>query len=265
MSTDKSQDYLDGLVNELRKLPKETGWVEFKENMANPEDIGEYISALSNTAALNGKANAYVVWGITDDTHDVAGTTFKPSGMKKGNEDLENWLLRLLSPRLHFRFYEFEHEGKPLVLLEIPRASGKPTQFSGIEYIRVGSYRQKLKDYPDLERELWRIFETTPFEELKAMERVDTAQVLTLLDYPAYFDLLSQPLPADRDKILARLTEDGLIVANQAGGCPPVEARLYLGNGAISVIRASTRVVLPLPVGPMMADPPGSISQLCLP
>ena len=218
MSTDKSQDYLDGLVNELRKLPKETGWVEFKENMASPEDIGEYLSALSNTAALNGKANAYVVWGITDATHDVVGTTFKPSGMKKGNEDLENWLLRLLSPRLHFRFYEFAHEGQPLVLLEIPRASGKPTQFSGIEFIRVGSYRQKLKDYPDLERELWRIFETTPFEELKAMERVDTAQVLTLLDYPAYFDLLSQPLPADRDKILARLTEDGLIAANQAGG-----------------------------------------------
>ena len=218
MSTDKSQDYLVGLVNELRKLPAETGWLEFKENAANPEDIGEYLSALSNTAALNGKANAYLVWGIKDGTHEVTGTAFKPGQTKKGNEDLENWLLRLLSPRLHFRFYEFVFEGKPLVLLEIPRATGKPTQFSGAEFIRVGSYRQKLKDYPDLERELWRIFETTPFEELKAMERVDTAQVLTLLDYPAYFDLLSQPLPADREKILARLVEDRLIVANEAGG-----------------------------------------------
>ena len=59
MSTDKPQEYLVGLVNELRKLPAETGWVEFKENAANPEDIGEYLSALSNSAALNGKANAY--------------------------------------------------------------------------------------------------------------------------------------------------------------------------------------------------------------
>ena len=58
MSTDKSQEYLVGLVNELRKLPAETGWLEFKENVANPEDIGEYLSALSNAAALNGKANA---------------------------------------------------------------------------------------------------------------------------------------------------------------------------------------------------------------
>jgi len=218
MSADKPQEYLAGLVNELRKLPAETGWVEFKENVGNPEDIGEYLSALSNTAALNGKTNAYVVWGIKDGTLEVTGTAFNPGQTKKGNEDLENWLLRLLSPRLLFRFYEFPYEGKPLVLLEIPRATGKPTQFSGVEFIRVGSYRQKLKDYPELERELWRVFATTPFEELKAMERVDTAQVLVLLDYPAYFDLLSQPLPTDRDKILARLTDDRLIVANPAGG-----------------------------------------------
>jgi len=213
-----STQYLAGLVNELCKLPSETGWVEFKVNVADPEEIGEYLSAQSNTAALCGKANAYIVWGIEDASHKVAGTGFKPSQTKKGNENLENWLVRLLNPRLHFHFYEFEYVGKPLVLLEIPRAMGKPTQFSGVEFIRVGSYRQKLKEYPDLERSLWRIFETTPFEELKAIEHVDSGQVLTLLDYPSYFDLLSLPLPADRDKILARLAEDRLIVANQAGG-----------------------------------------------
>ncbi|MEI6233863.1 MAG: ATP-binding protein [Planctomycetota bacterium] len=217
MSTNFNVDYLRGLVTELRKLPSETGWVEFKENNANPEEIGEYLSALSNAAAVDGKANAYVVWGIHDQTHDVTGTTFAPSRAKKGNEDLESWLLRLLSPRLHFRFYEFEYEGQPVVLLEIPRATGKPTQFEGTEFIRVGSYRKKLKDFPDHARDLWRIFDTTPFEELKAKERVDTAEVLKLLDYPSYFELLSRPLPTDRVKILDCLIEDRLIVANGAG------------------------------------------------
>ncbi len=33
--------YLRGLVDELRKLPNETPWVEFKHNNANPEGIGE--------------------------------------------------------------------------------------------------------------------------------------------------------------------------------------------------------------------------------
>lgn len=104
------------------------------------------------------------------------------------------------------------------MLLEIPRAHGKPTQFSGVEFIRVGSHRKKLKDYSDLERDLWRIFDTTPFEELIASERVDATEVLKLLDYPGYFDLLSRPLPTDRAKILEALTEDRLIASNVAGG-----------------------------------------------
>ena len=218
MSTVPTQDYLNGLVGELLKLPAETGWVEFKENNSDPQEIGEYLSAISNSAALQGKANGYLVWGVHDKTHDVVGTTFKPTQTKKGNENLENWLIRLLNPRLHFYFYELTHQGKPIVVLEIPRASGRPVQFQGVEFIRVGSYRQKLKDHPQIEKELWRIFETTPFEELTAMHGVTADTVLSLLDFPSYFELLGQPLPSDRDKILARLKEDRMTVPNQAGG-----------------------------------------------
>lgn len=217
MSIQPTQDYLNGLVTELRKLPNETGWIEFKEGNTNPEDIGEYLSALSNTAALLGKANGYVVWGIKDGTHEVVGTSFKPAQTKKGNEDIESWLTRLLNPRIHFRFYEVTHERQPVVVLEIPRAQGRPVQFQGVEFIRVGSYRQKLKDHPQIEKDLWRVFDTTPFEELIALERVDADKVLSVLDYPGYFDLLAQPLPSSRDKILARFAEDRMIVPNQAG------------------------------------------------
>ena len=64
MSTSVSQEYLNGLVAELRKLPSETAWIEFKVNNADPEEVGEYLSALSNAAALYGKANAYLVWAV---------------------------------------------------------------------------------------------------------------------------------------------------------------------------------------------------------
>ena len=70
--------FLRSLVSELRKLPAEIQWVEFKENNANPQDIGEYLSALSNAAAMVRKSNAYLVWGIKDGTHEVVGTTFEP-------------------------------------------------------------------------------------------------------------------------------------------------------------------------------------------
>ena len=217
MSTGPTQEYLNGLVAEFRKLPQETGWLEFKENNTNPEDIGEYISALSNTAAVEGKANAYVIWGIKDDTHEVVGTTFKPALAKKGGQEIQNWLAHALSPQLHFHFYEIVHEGQPVVVLEIPRAEGSPVQFNGIEYIRVGSYRQKLRDHPQIEKDLWRIFDKLPFEELIALAHVDTADVLTFIDYAAYFELLEQPLPTDRDKILARLIDERMLVSDSAG------------------------------------------------
>lgn len=48
----RSIEYLQSLVRELAKLPDETEWIEFKCNNKQPQMIGEYISALSNSAAL---------------------------------------------------------------------------------------------------------------------------------------------------------------------------------------------------------------------
>lgn len=218
MTIGDAPDYLLGLIDELRKLPAEAAWVEFKENNSNPEDVGEYLSALSNAAALAGKANGYLVWGIRDGTHEVVGTNFQPGRARKGGEALESWLLRLLTPRLNFQFHEIVCDGKPVVLLEIPRASGRPVQFRGVEFVRVGSHRQRLKDHPQIERKLWRLFDTMPFEEFKAAERLDDAAVLAQLDYPSYFDLLKKLLPANRSVILQALADDRMILPNQAGG-----------------------------------------------
>lgn len=79
MSTTYSHDHLAGLVREMCNLTGEVEWVEFKHNMAVPQEIGEYISALANAAALNGKIHAYVLWGVANETHEVLGTTFDPN------------------------------------------------------------------------------------------------------------------------------------------------------------------------------------------
>lgn len=217
MITNRSTEYIISLVQELRKLPSETEWLEFKVNKADSQEIGEYLSALENSAALAGKAFAYLVWGIENESHAIRGTTFSPASTKVGNEELENWLLHLLAPKIHFRFYEVEVDGHKLVLLEIGRAFRHPVQFQGHEFIRVGSYKKKLKDFPEKERELWRIFDQKPFEILIAAEDVGTEDVLRLLDYPTYFDLLKLPLPANRDGILQALASDELICRSEAG------------------------------------------------
>jgi len=86
MNLTRSAEYLANLVHELCHFIGEAEWVELKCNNANPEEIGEYISALSNAAALHGKAHGHVLWGINNETHSIAGTNFDPATAKKGNE-----------------------------------------------------------------------------------------------------------------------------------------------------------------------------------
>ena len=112
MTADRSPIYLESLVRELCQLPHETEWAEFKVDNADPQELGEYLSALANAAALSRKAFAYVLWGVEDTAHRVVGTTFSPATARKGNEALESWLLRLLQPQVEFRFTELGIDGQ---------------------------------------------------------------------------------------------------------------------------------------------------------
>lgn len=215
MTTDEPQ--LERLVRELIKLPAETPWVEFKRNNKDPDTVGQYISALANAAALEGKANAYLVWGIADGTHEIVGTNFDPFTERRGSEPLENWLLRLLEPKINFQFRTLTIDGKPVVILEVERAYRHPVRFSGQESIRVGAQTKPLKDLPERERALWRALDHTPFERGAAASGVSEADVLHLIDYPAYFELMKSPLPEQRSGIVERLAADQLIAREDNG------------------------------------------------
>src|SRR5438045_9552171 len=96
----------EALLASLLALPKEAEWIEFKENNDDPASIGEYLAALSNTAALHGKDAGYLVWGVEDGTQRIVGTGVTPRARKIGNEELENWLDHHLTPRGDFEFSE---------------------------------------------------------------------------------------------------------------------------------------------------------------
>ena len=198
----RDEVFWQSVVRELVALPRETGWLELKQNKAEPQEIGEYISALANSAATENKAHGYLVWGVHDESHAILGTSFDPAACLIGAEELESWLLRLLTPKIGFQFHTVRIDEARVVVLEIDRAFRHPVQFSGVEYIRIGTYKKKLKDFQEKARELWRILDITPFEMLSAAERLSADEVVELLDYPAYFDLLARPLPSGRDGVL---------------------------------------------------------------
>ena len=65
------KNMINSIVEEARKYLYEQPWIEFKHNNCDPQEIGEYVSALSNTAALFNQEHAFLIWGIDDKTHEI--------------------------------------------------------------------------------------------------------------------------------------------------------------------------------------------------
>ena len=42
-----------------------------------------------------------------------------------------------------------------MVIVKIKATQNTPVKFKGIPYIRIGSYKKKLDDYPEKERSIW--------------------------------------------------------------------------------------------------------------
>jgi len=202
------KDTLKKIIDDLRRLPNETEWVEFKVNNYAPQEIGENISALSNSACLHNKVKAYIVFGIDDKSHNVIGTSFKPKNTKRGNEEIENWIATHLRPRIDFIIHEYNYDGKDVVIFEIDATTNTPVEFNGMAYIRVGTYTKKLADFSEKARKIWGKSQQQPFEKGLALKNVDEETVLALLDSTSYFKLMNLNEPENKATIIAKFIEE---------------------------------------------------------
>lgn len=144
------------LVDRLRALPTETEWVELKRRRYEPQELGEYLSALSNSACLSGQPRGYLVFGIDNDTHAVVGTRFNPYSAKgKGNQDLLPWLAVGLKPNVGFEVHVVEHPDGRVVVFDVGPARDQPVAFYGKTCVRVGASKTELGKHPEKARALW--------------------------------------------------------------------------------------------------------------
>ncbi|MDE6015931.1 MAG: putative DNA binding domain-containing protein [Acetatifactor sp.] len=149
-------DDLKKIVQSLLSSVSEEEWYEYKENWYDAVGIGEYISSLSNAAAMCGEECAYLIWGVNNATHEVVGTTFNYH-MDVKNEPLQHFLARQVTPDVGFSFAEITMKGKRVVVLTIPAARQVPTSFNGTRYLRIGSSKVNLNKYPERESQLFDI------------------------------------------------------------------------------------------------------------
>jgi ATP-dependent DNA helicase RecG len=144
-------------LERLRGLPREAASVEFKLNLNQPEEIGQYLSALANSAVLEGHERAWMVWGVDDQSHEVKGTAFDPFSLKikGGNQAFIMWLQQMTSPRADFEFHALVHPQGQVILLEIHAPRNAPIAFQNVRYVRIDSHKTKLSEHPDKEARLW--------------------------------------------------------------------------------------------------------------
>lgn len=144
------------IIEDCLSYEDELEWIEYKENIFKIDDVGEYISALSNSAAILGKEFAYMIWGIENSSHQIKGTTINYNA-DYNNEPIQHYLARKLSPSVPFYFEECKIKGKRVVVLSIPAAKIVPVEFNEVRYIRIDSSKEKLKKYPQREAFLFSV------------------------------------------------------------------------------------------------------------
>ena len=209
---------LTKLIDALISFPYETEWVEFKRNFHSPEEIGERLSALSNSACLHNKPYGYLVFGVDDTTHEITGTTFRIKSHKKGNEELEMWLALRLNPRIDFETYEFDCcGGRHISMFRIPAAVNVPVEFTNEAYIRVGSLTKKLSMFKDKEAKIWNRNNGKPLDKITVKQNLSVSEVISLLSVETYFDLMGLPLPTTQQAIVDRFRSESFITDDETG------------------------------------------------
>ena len=206
------------LIDGLLVKNKETEWIEFKENFHSKEEIGERISALSNSAFLCNMPYGYIVFGVNNETLKVVGTNLHATRKKVGNEELESWLSTRLNPRIDFEIIDdFDYEDKGHVcVFKIPATASQPVSFLHEEYVRVGSTTRKLKDFPQKEAKIWKGGQKA-LEKIIVKEKLTATQVLSLLSFETYFDMMKLPMPSDTLGIMDRLLAEKIVVTDEVG------------------------------------------------
>jgi ATP-dependent DNA helicase RecG len=235
------------LLQTLIAYPRETEWLEFKQNRFSPEEVGRYVSALANAAMLHNVDHAYLVFGVEDETHRVVGTTVRIKAETQGSEPFEVWLAKLLHPGIHVEIESFEYGGRHVELMRIHPGYMMPVRFKTEAYIRVDSALKPLRENPGREQAVWAIASRFSFERAVAAAHLNEAEVFDLFDPEKLFEQLRAPKKMTRPVMVERLVAEGLLNDDKQGGYDATNLLALLAARDItrfpSVARKVARVV----------------------
>ena len=195
--------------------PTEQPHVEFKENNTDPETIAKNISAIANTLIKNNTPRGYIIWGVSDSTHEIVGTNFTPETKKRGNEDIILWLKKHIKPELEVKFHTTIIDEKMVVVLVIHVNRISVSKYDNVPYIRIDKNTRKLGDYAETEKQVWKEVVASEYETMSAITNLAREEVEALLDLNAFHELRKARVPVERDAIFPELINCNIIIDNK--------------------------------------------------
>jgi ATP-dependent DNA helicase RecG len=128
------------LLDELRKLPHETEWVELKEanNDYDFRKLGKYFSALANEANLKERPCGWLVFGVVNNDRSICGSRYRENPAEL--DSLKHELAAQTTGGITFLdIHAVQHADGRVVMFQVPPASqGVPVAFQGHWYGRDG-------------------------------------------------------------------------------------------------------------------------------
>lgn len=209
--------FLRKLLQE-RKVVYDLVVVEEAQGIHQWAKLGKTISALANSAVLAKQSCANIILGVDTNTFKVTGTSFDLATTIYKNQHLPDSLGQKIYPSLHLNFKSFTYyeedgtnTGKTIVIIEVPAATYMPISYDHIRYIIKDDNIQTLEYLPELERQLWAIFNKKNFLFQRATSNLTTTKLKTLLNLKAYPKLQSLKDQITENELLDLLEKDRFI------------------------------------------------------
>ncbi len=100
----------------------ETQYIDFKQEGYDASKKYDILKDMVAFVNANSESDSYIIFGITDETREVCGITTKRIDVSTFNELIET----NIEPYFSVEYKEFEHLGKTLAYIKIPKQNNQP-------------------------------------------------------------------------------------------------------------------------------------------
>lgn len=209
----KNSDYYKQIVNSyLCNTVHFSASLCLSDNISD-EKLGQCISAMANTAALNKIPYVYAFWGINESNKSIAGSHY----LIPDHSGIANHL----STNVFFDMQVIEYNDTRVVVLEVQRSYGTTIQYDGKEFIILNKEVLPFEECSDNDKKkLWSILSPNNEEDFLlniASYNVSERDVLKLLDWKTLFDMMQKKTTYSVLEVLTVLKDFRFITEQNTG------------------------------------------------